>query len=185
VSRRHKYNIAFKLEVVRYAKEHGNRATERNFGPPPTEMMIRHATKMARLRRKLENMDIGPKKLGFGGDNEDDNFGSKKEKPPNGIHVIVQPKGWMDGEGVKVWLDKVWSKYPVCEWVLKSWCDIKTKVIFKSFKKCGISNAMDGTEDNLLYETDSSHDDDDSSSREDSELGDESNSDDFSGFEDQ
>ncbi|KAG7154699.1 Gamma-butyrobetaine dioxygenase-like 2 [Homarus americanus] len=55
----------------------------------------------------------------------------------------------------------------VCEWVLKSWCDIKTKVIVKSFKKCGISNAMDGTEDNLLYKTDSS---------DDSELGDESNS---------
>ncbi|KAG7173858.1 Pogo transposable element-like 79, partial [Homarus americanus] len=136
VSRRHKYNIAFKLEVVRYAKEHGNRATERNFGPPPTEMMISHTSKMARLRRKLENMDIRPKKLGFGSDDKDDHFGSKKvcsthrdgtklppllifkrktlpkERQPNGIHVIVQPKGWMDGEGVKVWLDKVWSKRP-------------------------------------------------------------------------
>ncbi|KAG7167588.1 hypothetical protein Hamer_G013066 [Homarus americanus] len=49
--------------------------------------------------------------------------------------------------------------------------------------ECGIRNAMDGTEDNLLYETDSS--DYDISSRDDSELGDESNCDDFSGFEDE
>ncbi|KAG7172037.1 Pogo transposable element-like 81, partial [Homarus americanus] len=122
--------------------------------------MICHTSKMALLRRKLENMDIRPKKLGFGRDDEDDHFGSKKvcskhrgmksvivkttghekthytvvlaccadgtkippllifkrktlpkKKLPNGIHVIVQPKGWMDGEGVKVWLDKVWSKH--------------------------------------------------------------------------
>ncbi|KAG7162734.1 putative DDE superfamily endonuclease domain-containing protein 73 [Homarus americanus] len=70
----------------------------------------------------------------------------------------------------------------VCEWLLRSWCDIKTNVIVKSFKKCGMSNAMAGTEDNLLYETDSS---DDISSRDESQLGDESNSDDFSGFEDE
>ena len=31
------YKIPFKLEVVKYAKEHGNRAAERHFGPPPTE----------------------------------------------------------------------------------------------------------------------------------------------------
>lgn len=35
------YNVNFKLEVIKYAKEHGNRAAERHFGPPPTEKMIR------------------------------------------------------------------------------------------------------------------------------------------------
>lgn len=35
------YNVNYKLEVVNYAKEHGNRAAERHFGPPPTEKMIR------------------------------------------------------------------------------------------------------------------------------------------------
>nr|XP_028597585.1 uncharacterized protein LOC114603030 [Podarcis muralis]XP_028597587.1 uncharacterized protein LOC114603030 [Podarcis muralis]XP_028597588.1 uncharacterized protein LOC114603030 [Podarcis muralis]XP_028597589.1 uncharacterized protein LOC114603030 [Podarcis muralis] len=39
--RRLAYRIPFKLEVVKYAKEHGNRAAERHFGPPPTEKMIR------------------------------------------------------------------------------------------------------------------------------------------------
>lgn len=40
-SKRFSYTIAYKLQVVRYAKEHGNRAAERHFGPPPTEKMIR------------------------------------------------------------------------------------------------------------------------------------------------
>jgi len=34
------YSIAFKIEVVNYAETHGNRAAERRFGSPPTEMMI-------------------------------------------------------------------------------------------------------------------------------------------------
>jgi hypothetical protein len=34
-------SVAFKLNVIKFAKEHGNRAAERHFGPPPTEKMIR------------------------------------------------------------------------------------------------------------------------------------------------
>ncbi|KAG7161465.1 hypothetical protein Hamer_G026684, partial [Homarus americanus] len=111
----------------------------------------------------------------------------------------------MDG-GVKVWLDKVWSKRPgglLPKNSLLVWDQFSahttenTKRLAKGLntqlalslslsKKCGMSNAMDGTEDNLLYETDSSvDDDDDSSSHDDSELGDEPNSEDFSGFEDE
>jgi len=33
------YRIAFKIEVVNYAGKHGNRAAERRFGSPPTEMI--------------------------------------------------------------------------------------------------------------------------------------------------
>jgi hypothetical protein len=39
--RRYCYTIAFKCAVIEYAKEHGNRAAERQFGPQPTEKMIR------------------------------------------------------------------------------------------------------------------------------------------------
>jgi hypothetical protein len=35
------YSGKFKLHVISYAKEHENRAAERQFGPPPTECMIR------------------------------------------------------------------------------------------------------------------------------------------------
>jgi len=30
---------------------------------------------------------------------------------PHGIYVHVHSKGWMDGEGMKLWLEKVWSKH--------------------------------------------------------------------------
>jgi hypothetical protein len=39
--RRHCYTIAFKRAVIEYTKEHGNRAEERQLGPPPTEKTIR------------------------------------------------------------------------------------------------------------------------------------------------
>jgi len=29
-----------------------------------------------------------------------------------GFYVHVHPKGWIDGEGMKLWLEKVWSKHP-------------------------------------------------------------------------
>jgi hypothetical protein len=38
--------------------------------------------------------------------------------------------------------------------VTKSWEKFKVETVIKSFKKCSISNAMDGTEDDLLWDTD-------------------------------
>jgi len=35
-----------------------------------------------------------------------------KDVIPHGIHVHVHSKGWTDGEGMKLWLEKVWSKRP-------------------------------------------------------------------------
>ncbi|CAL4062438.1 unnamed protein product, partial [Meganyctiphanes norvegica] len=163
-----------------------------------------------------------------------------KEVIPNGVVVHVQEKGWMDENGIKLWIDKVWSRRPggllrkpallvwdqfrahktetvknnlkriktdlavipggltcqlqpldvcinkpfkafmkdewnkwmmledfdvtatgrrkrptiaqVCQWVKKSWDQVKEEIIIKSFKKCGISNALDGTEDDAIFE---------------------------------
>jgi hypothetical protein len=36
--------------------------------------------------------------------------------------------------------------------VKNSWQQVTSKIIVKSFKKCGISNALDGSEDDILYE---------------------------------
>ena len=33
-----------------------------------------------------------------------------------------------------------------------SWQQVKSETIVKTFKKCGISNALDGSEDDVLYE---------------------------------
>ena len=48
------YKIPFKLEVVKYAKEHGNRAAERHFGPPPTEKMIQEWRKQEDQLQKTD-----------------------------------------------------------------------------------------------------------------------------------
>ena len=35
-----------------------------------------------------------------------------KDVIPHGIYVHVHFKGWMDGERMKLWLEKLWSKRP-------------------------------------------------------------------------
>ncbi|KAK9408018.1 hypothetical protein NXF25_006792 [Crotalus adamanteus] len=55
-----------------------------------------------------------------------------KETIPPGIIVQVHEKGWMNEDIMAIWFEK-------------------EEVIVKSFKKCGISSAMDGTEDDLIY----------------------------------
>ena len=42
----------------------------------------------------------------------------------------------------------------VAHWVSESWKDIEPNMIMRSFKKCGISNSLDGTEDNILWQDD-------------------------------
>ena len=154
--------------------------------------------------------------------------------------MFILKDGWMDGEGIKLWLEKVWSKHPggllkkpsllvcnqfkahitestkrlatklrkhitvipggltsqlqpldvsvnkpfkgfmhevwakwtevpthhvtlagrvkwpsisnVCKWVKNSWQQVKSETTVKSFKKCGISNVLDGSEDDILYD---------------------------------
>ncbi|XP_078244344.1 uncharacterized protein LOC110070281 isoform X2 [Pogona vitticeps] len=164
-----------------------------------------------------------------------------KEVIPPGVVVHVHEKGWMDENGMRTWVEKVWSKRPgglqkkpallvldqfrahvseptkkcfeevkthlaviprgltsqlqpldvsiskpfkvlmkkewnkwaaagnhywtpaggmkipalaqVCEWVKTSWDSVKEEIVVRSFKKCGISNALDGSEDDIfLYE---------------------------------
>ena len=53
----------------------------------------------------------------------------------------------------------------VCEWVKNSWQRVKSDTIVKSLKKCGISNTLDGSEDDILYEendalSENNHEDD-------------------------
>ena len=40
----------------------------------------------------------------------------------------------------------------LAQWVLDSQNGIKSPIIVKSFKKCSISNVMDGTEDDIIWE---------------------------------
>ena len=40
----------------------------------------------------------------------------------------------------------------VSSWVLGAWQVIPEEIVVGSFKKCGISNSLDGTEDDILWE---------------------------------
>ena len=40
-NKRYSYDACYNLKVIAYAEEHGNRAAEQHFGPPPTEKIIR------------------------------------------------------------------------------------------------------------------------------------------------
>jgi len=56
--------------------------------------------------------------------------------------------------------------------VKKSWQRVKSETIIKSLKKCGISNALDGSENDILYEesdasSEKNHEDDFSGSDDD------------------
>ena len=165
-----------------------------------------------------------------------------KEKFPPGVVVHHHPKGWMDADGMKLWIQKVWSSRPggllrkksllvwdafrahladpvkralrqtntdivvipggltsvlqpldvclnkpfkdrmrerwitwmvegeksltpagnvkapslttVTSWVLEAWRGLPEEMVARSFKKCGISNSIDGTEDDILWEED-------------------------------
>lgn len=62
------------------------------------------------------------------------------------------------------------SLLQVAGWVAAAWDAIpETLMIVRSFKKCSISNALNGTEDSALFEDDSDKESDEASSNEDSE----------------
>ena len=51
------------------------------------------------------------------------------------------------------------SKELVLQWVNKAWQEIPAELVIRSFKSCGISNALDGTEDDAVYEEESESED--------------------------
>lgn len=53
------------------------------------------------------------------------------------------------------------SRNVVLRWVNEAWQEIPAEMVVKSFKTCGISNALDGTEDDELYTEDGQEMEDD------------------------
>ena len=43
------------------------------------------------------------------------------------------------------------SRNIVLRWVHEAWREIPAEMVTKSFKTCGISNSLDGTEDDVMY----------------------------------
>ena len=75
------------------------------------------------------------------------------------------------------------SEELMCQWIGEAWRDIPREMVVRSFLKCGITNALDGSEDDCVFDSSS----DDESILEDEVLVDElfasdSESEDFYGF---
>lgn len=40
----------------------------------------------------------------------------------------------------------------ICTWIKEAWEELDPQIIVRAFKKCCISNALDGSEDDILWE---------------------------------
>ena len=70
-------------------------------------------------------------------------------------HLLEEWGKWLaSGEGAvtKAGNFRRLSLEKVAEWVMTAWNKIYIEIIKKSFKKYGISNALDGTEDGMLWQ---------------------------------
>ena len=49
----------------------------------------------------------------------------------------------------------------ISQWIVDAWKELPIKTMVKGFKKCSISNMLDGTEDDILWMDNTDNDDDD------------------------
>ena len=80
-------------------------------------------------------------------------------KRPFKSHIAEMYDEWLFNEKTKGGNRRAPSKIVMLKWIKQARDAISPDIIRKSFKKCGISNAIDGSEDNLFQ-----NDDDDTDS---------------------
>ena len=47
------------------------------------------------------------------------------------------------------------SEELMCQWIIDAWQAIPREIIARSFLKCGITNSLDGSEDDLVFDSSS------------------------------
>jgi hypothetical protein len=85
---------------------------------------------------------------------------------PNLIHTsfcqLIKQKKVVRGSNPHLSFNRPLRAAPseVARWVLAAWKAIPENIIVRSFKKCCISNALEGSEDDILWEDDGEDKDD-------------------------
>lgn len=100
---------------------------------------------------------------------------------PGGMTSILQPMDAVVNKPFKAALKVKWAEWmingehtftkggnmrkvdmpTICQWIVSAWKELPIKTVVKGFKKCCISNMLDGTEDDILWMDDAEDDDDD------------------------
>ena len=91
---------------------------------------------------------------------------------PGGCTSVLQPLDVCLNKPFKVHMRQKWNEWmangekqltkvgnlkraelaTVCQWIVDSWNEVPSDMVIRSFLKCGISNSIDGTEDELFSE---------------------------------
>lgn len=91
---------------------------------------------------------------------------------PGGLTSVLQPLDVSIYKPMKVLLQRRWNQWysegdhsftatgrmrkpeleDICQWIVDAWHELDPNIIVKAFKKCCISNNLDGTEDDAIWE---------------------------------
>ena len=61
---------------------------------------------------------------------------------------------WMCGDKHTFTKGEHVRKPEICEWILQAWEELDPQIIIRSFLKCSLTNKLDGTEDDALWQND-------------------------------
>ncbi|KAG7157211.1 Pogo transposable element-like 57 [Homarus americanus] len=141
-----RYEACFKLKVIAYAQSHNNCAASIEYGV--TEMMVRDWRSKEHLLRSMPRNKCAMRRGTA-------HWPILEKHAVDMVHEQRQNGYIVSRNMIRIWALN-WAKqnqeHSKDFKATASWNDINVETVIKSFKKCGISNSMDGMEDDMLWE---------------------------------